>query len=355
MAMNLMDMVKDAITGQVADQLGSAVGLDKKQTASALEAVVPMLLGGMMKKVSTSGGASELSAALRDTDTSMLDNLGGLLGGGSSSVSNMIAMGTKLLPMLLGSSQGNIISALVKMLGINEKTIGSLLGLLAPIVMAVVGKQAKAAGGFDVGALTNLFGSQKDILSKALPSELQGVMGLVGDVSKTASRGVESATRAAEAASSSNPLQWILPLVALAVLGYLGYNFLFNRPQDATTAVAPTTPVPEVPKVDLPDLTDLKKSLSGNFEILTNTLEGIKDVDGAKSALTKIEEAASSYNKLGVDKLPAAAQTLLGPFIKPYLTRLLEVVEGLYKIPGVKDVIEPVLGPMVKAVQAVGA
>jgi hypothetical protein len=355
MAINLMDMVKDAITGQVADQLGSAVGLDKKQTASALEAVVPMLLGGMMKKASTPGGASELSAALRDTDTSMLDNLGGLLGGGSSSVSNMMSMGTKLLPMLLGSSQGNIISALVKMLGFNEKSIGSLLGLLAPIVMAVVGKQAKAAGGFDVGALTNLFGSQKDILSKAMPSELQGVMGLVDNVSSAASRAAGSAASAAEAASSSNPLQWILPLVALAVLGYLGYNFLFNKPQDAATTVAPTIPVPDVPKLDLPDLTDLRKSLSSNFEGLTTTLEGIKDVDGAKSALAKIEEAATSYTNLGVDKLPAAAQTTLVSFIKPYLTKILEVVEGLYKIPGVKDVIEPALAPMVKAVQSVGA
>lgn len=355
MAINLMDMVKDAITGQVADQLGSAVGLDKKQTASALEAVVPMLLGGMMKKASTPGGASELSAALRDTDTSMLDNLGGLLGGGSSSTSSLISMGTKLLPMLFGSSQGNIVSSLVKLLGINEKSIGSLLGLLAPIVMAVVGKQAKASGGFDVGALTNLLGSQKSLLSKAVPAELQGVMGLVDNVANTASRGVESAKRTVETASSSNPLQWILPIVALAVLGYLGYNFLFKKAEDAVTTATKATSVPEVPKVELPDLTDLKKSLSTNFEGLTSTLEGIKDVDGAKSALAKIEEAATSYTNLKVDKLPAAAQSLLGPFIKPYLTKILEVVEGLYKIPGVKDVIEPALGPMVKAVQSIGA
>jgi hypothetical protein len=31
------------------------------------------------------------------------------------------------------------------------------------------------------------------------------------------------------------------------------------------------------------------------------------------------------------------------------------VIKVLYEIPGVKDVIDPVLGPMVKAVEAVGA
>lgn len=352
MALNLMDMVKDAITGQVATQLGSAVGLDKKQTATALEAIVPMLLGGMMKKVSTPGGASELGAALRDTDTSMLDNLGGLLGGGSSSVSSMVSMGTKILQMILGSSQGNIVSALVKLLGLDEKSIGTLLGLLAPIVMAVVGKQAKSSGGFDVGSLTDLFGSQKDLLSKAMPSGLQGVMGLVDNATSTASRAAGTVASTAEAATSSNPLQWILPIAALAVLGYLGYTYLFNKPQDAQTTTTPNVTVPSLPQAELPDLTDLKRSLSTSFEGLTNTLEGIKDVDGAKNALAKIEEAASAYTKLEVDKLPAASKTLIVPFIKPYLTRLLEVVEGLYKIPGVKEVIEPALGPMVKAVQA---
>jgi len=348
MAVNLLDSVKEALAGQVADQLGSSIGLDKQQTASALRTVVPMLLGGMMNKASTPSGASELSKALRDTDTSILDNLGGLLGSSASS-SNLISLGTKLLPMLLGSAQGNIISTLVRLLGINDKSIGSLLGLLAPIVMAVVGKQAKSSGGFDVGALTNLLGSQKSFLANAVPSELQGALGMVGDVASKASRTVETAT-------ASNPLQWLLPLIAVGVLGYLGYNYLFNKPQAAKTT-PPNAGVasPEVPKVDLPDLTDLKKSLTSTFEGLTGTLEGIKDAEGAKSALGKIEEAAKAYGGLGVDKLPAVAQTALVLFLKPYLKKLQEVIDVLYKIPGVKDVVDPVLGPMVKTVQAVGA
>jgi hypothetical protein len=358
MAINLLDSVKDALAGQVADQLGSAIGLDKQQTASALKAVVPMMIGGMMKKASTPSGASELSKALRDTDTSILDNLGGLLGGGAkSSGPDLMSMGAKLIPMLFGSNQSSIVSTLVKLLGVNDKSIVSLISLVLPIVMAVVGKQAKSTGGFDVGSLTNLLGGQKNFLAGAVPSELQGALGMAGDLASTASR-------TAEAATSSNPLQWLLPLIAVAVLGYLGYNFLFkNQQAEKTTppqvgAVTTDTLKEEMAKLPnlpaVPDLTEVKKTLTATFEGLTGTLEGIKDEDGAKNALGKIEEAAKAYTQLGVDKLPAVAQTALVPFLKPYLTKLQEVIDGLYAIPGVKDIIEPVLGPMIKTVRAVG-
>lgn len=358
MAINLLDSVKDALAGQVADQLGSAVGLDKQQTASALKAVVPMLIGGMMKKASTPGGASELSNVLKDTDTSILDNLGGLLGGGGgSSGPDLMSMGGKLIPMLFGSDQGNIVSTLVKLLGLNEKSIGSLLKLLVPIVMAVVGKQAKSSGGFDIGALTNLLGGQKNFLAGAVPSELQGALGLASNLAS-------SASKTAETAASGNPLQWLLPLIAIGVLGYLGYTY-FPKGNDNKNVTPPTPPasisgnsleatiLPDPPA--LPDLNDLKKSLTSTFEGLSGTLEGIKDVDGAKSALSKIEDAAKNFGGAGIDKLPAVAQKALVPFLKPYLAKLQDVIKVLYEIPGVKDVIDPVLGPMVQAVEAVGA
>jgi hypothetical protein len=360
MAINLLDSVKDALAGQVADQLGSAVGLDKQQTASALKAVVPMLIGGMMKKASTPGGASELSSVLKDTDTSILNNLGGLLGGGGSSSGgpDLMSMGGKLIPMLFGSDQGNIVSTLVKLLGLNEKSIGSLLKLLVPIVMAVVGKQAKSAGGFDIGALTNLLGGQKNFLAGAVPSELQGALGLAGNLAS-------SASQTAQTAPSGNPLQWLLPLIAIGVLGYLGYTYLFkakeanNVKQTDTAKIQSSTDMdtPSLPVTpELPDLTDLKTSLTSTFEELTGTLEGIKDVEGAKNALTKIEGAAKTFGASGIDKLqPAVAKNLLAPFLKPYLTKIQDVIKVLYEIPGVKDVIDPVLGPMVKAVEAVGA
>jgi hypothetical protein len=387
MAINLMDLVKSAISSSgVADQIGSAVGLEKSKTNSAIEAAIPVLLGGLMKKASTPSGASELSNIFKkqDAEPSILDNLGSLVSGGASS--KLLGMGSSLLPMLLGSSQASIVSVLMKLLGIGDKGVLGLLGSLAPIVMGVVGKQAKSAGGFDPGVLTNLLGGQNNFLSSALPNELKGVMGLA-DLGRQASETVTNAARnttretttrekgyvaPAPAAPASSPLGWLLPLLALAALGFLGYTFMSGGKKEevkkpitsapnAVPATAPAIkPAPEVaaaplelPKLELPggmSIEDLQKKLAGSFDGITETLGSITDVDTAKGAVSKLEEAAKAYADLGMDKMPAAATGTLAPFIKPYFEKVGGLLNTLYLIPGVKEIIEPVLGPMVQSV-----
>jgi hypothetical protein len=387
MAINLMDLVKSAISSSgVADQIGSSVGLDKSKTNSAIEAAIPVLLGGLMKKASTPSGASELSNIFKkqDAEPSILDNLGSLVSGGASS--KLLGMGSSLLPMLLGSSQASIVSVLMKLLGIGDKGVLGLLGSLAPIVMGVVGKQAKSAGGFDPGVLTNLLGGQSNFLSSALPNELKGVMGLA-DLGRQASETVTNAARnttretttrekgyvaPAPAAPASSPLGWLLPLLALAALGFLGYTFMSGGKKEevkkpitsapnAVPATAPAIkPAPDVvaaplelPKLELPggmSIEDLQKKLAGSFDGITTTLGSITDVDTAKGAVSKLEEAAKAYADLGMDKMPAAATGTLAPFIKPYFEKVGGLLNTLYLIPGVKEIIEPVLGPMVQSV-----
>jgi hypothetical protein len=392
MAINLMDLVKSAISSSgVADQIGSAAGLDKSKTNSAIDAAIPVLLGGLMKKASTPSGASELSNFFKkqDAEPSILDNLGSLVSGGATS--KLLGMGSSLLPMLLGSSQASIVSVLMKLLGIGDKGVLGLLGSLAPIVMSVVGRQAKSAGGFEPGVLTNLLGGQNNFLSSALPNELKGVMGLA-DLGRQASETVtntarnttretttrENTTRErgyvapAPAAPASNPLSWLLPLLALGALGFLGYTFMSGTKKEEvkTPVVRTPTPVPEkapaikpapevvaapleLPKLELPggmSIEDLQKKLAGSFDGITTTLGGITDVDTAKGAVSKLQEAAKAYADLGMDKMPASATGTLAPFIKPYFEKVGGLLNGLYLIPGVKDVIEPVLGPMVQSV-----
>jgi hypothetical protein len=395
MAINLMDLVKSAISSSgVADQIGSAAGLDKSKTNSAIDAAIPVLLGGLMKKASTPSGASELSNFFKkqDAEPSILDNLGSLVSGGATS--KLLGMGSSLLPMLLGSSQASIVSVLMKLLGIGDKGVLGLLGSLAPIVMSVVGRQAKSAGGFEPGVLTNLLGGQNNFLSSALPNELKGVMGLA-DLGRQASETVtntarnttretttrENTTRErgyvapAPAAPASNPLSWLLPLLALGALGFLGYTFMSGTKKEEvkTPVVRTPTPVPEkapaikpapevvaapleLPKLELPggmSIEGLQKKLAGSFDGITTTLGSITDVDTAKGAVSKLQEAAKAYADLGMDKMPASATGTLAPFIKPYFEKVGGLLNGLYLIPGVKDIIEPVLGPMVQSVSKI--
>jgi len=367
MAINLMDMVKTAISSGVADQIGSAVGLDKSKTGSAIEAAIPVLLGGLVKKASSPSGLSELGDIFKqqDKEPSVLDNLGGLLSGGANS--KLLGMGASLLPMLLGSSQSSIVSVLMKLLGLGDKSVIGLLGSLAPIVMGVVGKQAKSAGGFDPSVLTNLLGSQSNLLSSALPNELKGVMGLADlgkQVTNAASNAASSAARTAQdaAKTASSPMGWLIPLACLALGGFLLWNLMSPKAEEkkegAATAAQQTVPpadapVPSVKELfELPggiSMDDLKKKLDGSFGGVVSALEGITDVDTAKGAVGKLEEAAKSYTE-SMTGVPDAAKGVLGSFFGPYLKTVGGILEKLYAIPGVKEVIEPVIGPMVESV-----
>jgi hypothetical protein len=346
MSVNLLDMVKSAVAGQIGEQLGAAVGLDKSQTSSALNAALPVLLGGMAKKASSPAGAADLFKALGDQDTSLLGNLGSMLTGGGSS--SMLEMGAKLLPMLLGASQGGVISALVKLLGSNPSLITKLLTMAAPIVMGVVAKQVKGSG-IDATGLSKLMGAQSGALASALPNELKGAMGLADMLGGKAA---DTARQAAETAAS--PMKWLLPLAAVAAAAILGFNMLKKGPQpvpkNPIDKVEFSPPNVTVPTVSPEQLTELQGKLTGTFDGLSSALGGITDAATATDAVGKIKEAVDGYNSLNLDDLPATGQNALAPFVKPLLEKLMAVLDKAYLIPGVKDVVEPVIGPMVASV-----
>jgi len=351
MSINLLDMVKSAVVGQVADQIGSAVGLDKSKTSAAVNAVLPALLGGMTKKASTPSGASDLIKALQDNDNSILDNLAGAFA--PAKQASMLDYGMKLLPMLLGGSQSTIISLIAKMFGFGDKGASSLLGMLAPVVMSIVGKQVKSQG-LDAGGLASLLSGQTNFLNAALPSELKNVMGFadLGGSSRPAATSGQRTTASHSAPEAGNPLKFLLPLLLLAALGYAGYQFLKPKPPAATTTVAPSATA-EVKPPAMDPMIALKEQLTSTFEGLSTTLGGITDEASATAAVEKIKAAATGYSALGIEKMSAETRTGLVPFLKPLFDKVKAALDVAYKIPGVQGIIEPVIGPMVQAVSAV--
>ena len=69
MAINIIDMLKNQLGGQIAGQLGRQFGESEQATKSGIEALVPTILGGLLKQVAAPGGADKLDSA----DTSAND------------------------------------------------------------------------------------------------------------------------------------------------------------------------------------------------------------------------------------------------------------------------------------------
>lgn len=181
--MDLMQILQGQLSDDVVGQLSDHIGAEPQQTAAAANGIFATLLGGLANNASTEGGLSSLGAALdRNHDGSMLDDLmgmvGGMMQGGDSSGATN---GAGILGHILGDRQEVAAQQISQSSGLNVSQVMKLLPVLAPIVMAVLGR-AKNQGGLDLGNLAGvLMGSAQNAQSGGfgdlIGSVLGGVMG----------------------------------------------------------------------------------------------------------------------------------------------------------------------------------
>jgi hypothetical protein len=264
--------------------------------------------------------------------------------------------------------------------------------------MGVIGKQIGSRG-LDAGSVGGLLASQKEQIAQALP---QGFGRLLGDTGildsldgagETAAAAASHAGRAANAAAAQagqfassasrsagypgqqvraaapatpNWVYWAIP--ALLVGGLLFYLFGRGAEQVAqqttpTEQVTPRTPLP--PTKQVTDGTtqreqgaarmapaaqsvvvggvDIGKQLGDNLSNLRTSLAGIADVESAKSALPKLQEATAAIEKVNgmVPQLSADQRTYVSNLVAPAIAAINQLFEKALAIPGVGDVLKP--------------
>jgi OmpA-OmpF porin, OOP family len=238
--MNLLALLKDNLTPEMISKAANLVGEDAGSTATAMSGILPAVLGSVVSKASDADGASGLMSMLSSGghDGGILDNLGGMLGGGAGT-DGMLSAGSGILSSLLGDKVGGIVSLISSFAGIKSGSANSLMSMAAPLVMGVIGKQV-SGGNMGASGLMSLLAGQKDHIAAAMPaglgdklggllgmgSMLGGASNLVSGVTDSASKTVSSATNYAqdvvEEASGGLP-KWLLPLLigAAALAGLL--------------------------------------------------------------------------------------------------------------------------------------
>lgn len=157
---NLMDLLQGQLADGLLDNLtGQLGGADKEQTSKAATGIFSTLMGAMSKNASTPDGAASLANALdKDHDGGLLDNVMDMFGGNSQPQQSRATNGAGILNHVLGGKQSGAIDMISKMSGLDSSKTGSLMTMLAPIVMANLGK-AKKEQGFDVSDLTSFLGN----------------------------------------------------------------------------------------------------------------------------------------------------------------------------------------------------
>ena len=193
MATNLVSYMMQFLTPDMIGRIAGALGLNRNDAQSGVTAVVPALLAAFSGLADKPGGAQSLVNTVKQ-QSGVLDNFAGMIGG--NNLSSFIERGSSLLTSLLGShDQSALTGAVARSAGLGQNKATSLLGMLAPVVMGLIGRQIGTRG-VDIGSLTSLLASQKEQIAQALPNGLGELLDRTG-----LSSGLESARRA-----TSDPL-----------------------------------------------------------------------------------------------------------------------------------------------------
>jgi hypothetical protein len=172
---DMLEMLAQTLGGNTVGQISNQIGADEGSTAKAISAALPILQGAMDRNTDQPGGAESLFNALnRDHDGSILDNIGGLLGGAQS------GPGDAILGHILGGKRKSVESGLSQMSGLDSDSIAKLLPILAPIVMGMLGRRQRQQG-FDAGGLSGFLTGER----KRAQSRNPGAADILGDLLDT--------------------------------------------------------------------------------------------------------------------------------------------------------------------------
>ena len=233
MAFNLLQTVTDHLDDGLLGQVSGLAGINKNQASSALGSMLPALIGGLMKKGSSTEGAGALLDLITKGgfDGGLLDNLGEILGGNKSK--GLMDSGNSVLSSVFGGNMSTIMNILGKVTGLTRGSSGSLMSLLAPIVMNFIGKRIKNKA-LDAVGLKNMLGEQRQHISGGMPSEIGSMLGFASKKSD------DVAAAAAAAAPKSGGGGFLKILLPIAILAGLGWWFMNRGSSDTTTTTDAT-------------------------------------------------------------------------------------------------------------------
>jgi hypothetical protein len=155
----LLDLLNSPTGKQLISGVAGQTGQSEGKTGEVLSMAMPLILGAMKKNVASPQGAQGLMSALQGDkhNGSILDNLGGLFGGGVDD--SVMKDGAGILGHVFGNKQANVENALSQKSGIDTGAIADILKIAAPIVMGFLSKQTAQSNVNDAGGMNTLLGS----------------------------------------------------------------------------------------------------------------------------------------------------------------------------------------------------
>jgi hypothetical protein len=351
MPTNLVSLVMQFLTPDMIGRIADGLGINRNMAQSAIAAAVPGLLAGFTGVAEAPGGAQKLADAAKP-ETGTLGRVTDQLGAGEQS--SVAERGSQMLSSLMGAGGRNALtSVLGQFTGLGQASAGSLLGMLAPVVMGAIAHE-QGSRGLDANGIANLLASQKNNIAAALPPGFgnllsgAGLLGSLGGATRFAPAMADQTTRAAGSAGSpaystavqrAAPRKWLYWLVpAAAIAGLLIY--VANRPIEQETQQAANTGQ---------NLTvngrDVGKQVSDNVTNLHSTLRDVTDVESARAALPKLQDVTVQIDQVNgvIGQLTPEQRRTIAGIVNPAMPTFNALCEKALAIPGVSDQLKPTI------------
>ena len=181
---SLTDDLLRQLQGQPLEQMSSQLGLSQSQTAGAVSAALPLLLGALGRNTSQPQGAEALFGALQRDHAGAAGGLdigsvlGAVLGGGGGRQTD----GAGILGHIFGGRQETAAQGLGQATGLGGGQANTLLKILAPIVLSYLAQRMFSGGGQAAAspqALGDVLGQEQQRIQQ--DSSAGGLLGSVLD------------------------------------------------------------------------------------------------------------------------------------------------------------------------------
>jgi hypothetical protein len=183
----MLEIMMQQFGAGTASQMSRQLGADEDAVQKAIGMALPAIIGAMARNSATPKGRSSLYGALeRDHDGTLLDDLAGFLGSPSA------GPGDAILGHVFGGQRSGIESQIGQATGLDPNTVKMLMSILAPMVMAYLGRQRQQQT-LDPDQLAGILGTERQRIQQESRPELGGLADLFdankdGDVKDDAAR-----------------------------------------------------------------------------------------------------------------------------------------------------------------------
>ncbi|MNU24516.1 Photosystem I chlorophyll a apoprotein A2 [compost metagenome] len=227
--MNILDIVKNYLPGNLAAQISGSTGENEAGISKVIKAAIPAVLSGLINKSSNDPGGV-LDMVKSAAHSGVLSNLGGLAGRNEMTTSGGFNIWSALRS-LFGDKLEDITGMLAGFGGVKTATAEQALGATSAAALGAVGKYAEDKN-MDAAGLSSFLASQKGIISSLIPagfdfSKIGSWLG-IGSLGTAAAAAVSEFTAPpaepisyAAATQKKGGNNWLVPLVILAALGGL--------------------------------------------------------------------------------------------------------------------------------------